>query len=159
DQQFDESTDVGVLVEQPPVEPRGLVVVTVVVVIAVLGAPHFVAHQGHGSAEREERQGQEILYLTVPERLDRAIVRWAFHAAVPAPVVIGAVAIVLAVPFIVLAVIGHEVIECKAVVARDEIDALLGLPFLVRIEIRTAEKAFREKRHGVVGAAKEIAYV
>jgi hypothetical protein len=37
----------------------------------------------------------------------------------------------------VLLVVRHQVIERKTVMARDKVDTLLRLPFLVGIEIRT----------------------
>ena len=74
----------------------------------------------------EQRDGQEILDLPVPQLLDCRIVGRTFDAAVPAAIVVGAVAVVLAVRFIVLLVVGDEIVEREAIVAGDEVDALLG---------------------------------
>ena len=97
DQQFDEPVHVGVLGEQRPVEPTGLVVLAVGVVVAVLRAPHFVTHDDHGHAQRKHGHRQEILDLAVAQLLDRGIVGRALHAAVPASVIVSSVAVVFAV--------------------------------------------------------------
>ena len=64
-----------------------------------------------------------------------------FDATVPAPVVVVAVAVVLFVGPVVLFVIAHQVVERKAVVAGDKVDALLGLARFVGIEVWAGKKA------------------
>ena len=54
------------------------------------------------------------------------VVGLSLHPAVPGEVVAGAVAVVLAVGFVVLAVVGDEIGEREAVVAGDEVDAAAG---------------------------------
>ena len=68
---FDESVDVGVPLEQAPVEPADLVVLAVGVVVAALRPAHLVAHQQHRRAGGEQRQREEVLDLAVAQRLDR----------------------------------------------------------------------------------------
>ena len=46
-EQGHEAMHIGVLRHQGPVEPARLVVLAVGVVVAALGAPHFVAHENH----------------------------------------------------------------------------------------------------------------
>ena len=58
-----------------------------------------------------------------------------FDAAVPAAVVVGAVAVVLAVGLVVLVVVGDQIVQREAVVAGHEVDALLGLALLVAVEL------------------------
>ena len=58
--------------------------------------------------------------------LDRGIVGGAFDAAIPASVVVGAVAVLLAVRLVVLLVVGDQIVQGEAVVTGDEVDALLG---------------------------------
>ena len=48
---FDETKNIGVLFQEAPVEPADFVVLAVGVVIALLGAPHLVAHQQHRHAQ------------------------------------------------------------------------------------------------------------
>src|SRR5262249_11692020 len=91
--------------------------------------------------------------------LDRGIRRGAFDAAVPAPVVVGAVAIALAVRFVVLPVERDEVVQREPVVAGHEVDAALGLALLVRIERRAAEHAADESLDRSLLTAEEAADV
>jgi len=49
-EQGHEAMDIGMLGYQAPVKPVEFAVMTVGVIIAVLCAPHFVAHQNHGSS-------------------------------------------------------------------------------------------------------------
>ena len=65
---------IRVLYEQRPIEPIRFVVLTVSVVVAVLRAPDFIAHQEHGKPKREQRDGHEILHLAVSESLNFRIV-------------------------------------------------------------------------------------
>ena len=68
---------------------------------------------------------EEILHLAIPQPLDRRVICWAFDAAIPTAVVVGAVAIVFAIRLVVLLVIGDEVIERESIVAGHKVDALL----------------------------------
>ena len=128
------------LLQQRPVEPTGFVVLAVGVVVAALGAPHFVAHHDHRHAQRQQGDGQKVLHLAVAQAFDRGIVGRAFDTAIPASVVVGAIAVVFAVRLVVLLVVGDQVIQGEAVVAGDEVDALLGLALLVPVNVGTAEQ-------------------
>src|SRR5262249_22789786 len=115
DEQAQEAVYVGVFLNQRPVEPAGLVVLAIGVVVAALCLPDFVGHQDHGHAQRQQGDRQVILHLAVAQPLHRQVVGRALHAAVPAAVVVGAVAVVLAVVLVVLLVVGDEVVEREAV--------------------------------------------
>src|SRR5262249_18461460 len=101
-------------------------VLAVRIVVAALRAPHLVAHQEHRDTQREERDRQEVLHLTVSQRVHSWIAGRALDPAVPAAVVVRAVAIALSVRLVVLVVVGHEIVQRESVVARDEVDALLA---------------------------------
>ena len=146
-QQAHEAVDVGVLLQERPVEPGGRVVVAVGVVVALLRAPDLVPHQDHGHAQRHQRESQVILHLAVAQPLDLGVLGRAFDAAVPAPVVVGAVAVVLAVRLVVLVVVGDEVVEREAVVAGHEVDALLGLALLVAVDLGAPDQPVRHAPH------------
>ena len=118
-----EAVHVGVPLDVRPVEPRDRVVVAVRVVVAALGAPDLVAHEQHRRARGEQREHEQVLDLARAERLDRGIVRRTLDAAVPAQVLVVAVAAVLAVRLVVLRVVRDEVLEREPVVAGDEVDA------------------------------------
>ena len=59
---------------QRPVDPRGLVVLAVGVVVAVLGAAELVAGQQHRRALRQEHRGQHGALQTDARGVDRRIV-------------------------------------------------------------------------------------
>ena len=124
DQLAGEPDEVRVLLGAGPVEPGDLVVLAVGVVVAVLGAAGFVAHDHHRHALRQQQERQEVSDLAGAQRLDRRVVGVAFDAVVPAVVVVVAVAVVFAVGLVVLAVVAHQVVEREAVVGGDEVDAV-----------------------------------
>jgi len=64
-QQSRKAMDAGMLLEQPPIEPIGFIVLAISVVVAMLGAAKFIAHQKHGQAKGEQGGGQEIFYLAI----------------------------------------------------------------------------------------------
>ena len=57
--------------------------------------------------------------------------------------------------FVVLVVVGDEVVEREAVVAGDEVDALLRLAFLVAVDLGAAEYAVGNACHRTRFAAEE----
>ena len=71
DQHLYEPMQVPVPVEQAPVEPADLVVLAIGVVVAVLRAAHFVAHQQHRRAERGQQHDDEVLHLAAAQRFRR----------------------------------------------------------------------------------------
>ena len=99
-----------------------------------------------GHAEREQRHGQQVLHLAVAQRFDLRIVGRPLDAAVPAAIVVGAVAVVLAVGLVVLAVVRHEIVQREAVVAGDEVHAGFGFALLVAVDLGAAEQAVGQAR-------------
>ena len=102
---------------------------------------------------------EEVLHLAVAQPLDGRVVGRPFDAAVPAAVVVGAVAVVFAVGLVVLVVVGDEVVEREAVVAGDEVDALLGLALLVAVDLGAADQPVGEAPDRARLAAEEVADV
>ena len=135
-----EAVDVGVALDQPPVEPDDLVVLAVGVVVSLLRPAGLVAHQQHRRAGGQQVDRKEVLDLAISQRLDLGVVGRPLDAAIPARILVGPVAIVLAVRLVVLAVVRDEVVQREAVVTRDEVDAVLGLAFLVAVDVRAAEQ-------------------
>src|SRR5690348_16521763 len=129
---------IRVLREQRPVEPIPFVVLTISVVVAVLSSPDFVAHQEHGKAKRKHGYGHEVLHLAGSESLNFGIRGWTLDTAVPAPIVIAAVAVFLTIGIVMLLVVRDQVIQCKSIVTRDEVHALLCLALLMPIDLMTA---------------------
>src|SRR5258705_13693953 len=124
DEDADEPSYVVVAAEQAPVEPGGVVVQAVRVVVPPLCAAHLVAHEQDGRPECEEDDGEEVLPLAIAQLLDGGVVGWALDSAVPGAVVVRAVAVLLAVGFVVLTIVRDQVVEREAVVGGDEVHAL-----------------------------------
>ena len=88
----------------------------------------------------------------------------AFSAAVPGIVAVRAVLVVFAVALVMLGVVGDQVVQGEAVVAGDEVDAVVGGAAVVAIQVRGTGKppahfgdvpgvALGETAHGVAEAA------
>ncbi len=112
-EQLHEAMQVGVLLEQRPIGPAHLIILAVGIVVATLGAADFVAHHKHRHPQRQECDREKVLHLSIAQALDSRVVAGTFDAAVPAPAVVGAVAVLLAVGFVVFVVIGDEVVEAR----------------------------------------------
>src|SRR5262249_61943371 len=80
-------------------------------------------------------------------------------SAVPAPIVLGAVPVALAVLRVVLVIVGDEVVEREPVVAGHEVDALLGLALLVPVDLRAAQQPVGHAADRARIAAGEAAHV
>jgi hypothetical protein len=78
--------------------------------------------QQHRHALAEQQRREEVALLPRPQRQHGGVVGVALDAAVPRPVVVGAVAAVLAVGVVVLLVVRDEVAQREAVVGGDEVD-------------------------------------
>ena len=67
DQLADEAVEVGVAVDQRPVDPTDLVVLAPGVVVALLGPEHLVAAQDHGHALRDQERRHQVAGLAGAE--------------------------------------------------------------------------------------------
>src|SRR5271167_2810027 len=94
-----------------PVQPTDFIVLAVGVVVALLGARHFVASENHGNAMRDQQNGDKVLALTRAQFVNRRVIGWPFDATIPTVVGVGAVGVVLAVGEVVLLVIGNEIVQ------------------------------------------------
>src|SRR5579884_3555763 len=121
---FAESEDALILLGTVPIEPANLIILAIRIDVALLGPPDFVACQQHRHSSREQENRHKILDLTFAQRLNSRIVNLSFNTTIPAQIVIVAIAVLLAVEFVMFFLIGHQVIEGKAIVAGDEIDAI-----------------------------------
>src|SRR6185369_15567581 len=97
--------------DQAPVEPRGFIVEAIGVIVAILGPPDLIPHQKHWHSQRKHGDREEVFYLSIAQLLDGDIAGFAFHATIPAAVIVSAVGTVLSVCLIVLLVVGNEVIQ------------------------------------------------
>ena len=63
DELLHEVEDFAIFGQQGPVKPAEFIVLAVGVVVAVLGAADFIAHEQHGDAQREQVEGEEVFDL------------------------------------------------------------------------------------------------
>src|SRR5882724_3631638 len=156
---FDEAMNFRMPRNGGPVEPRGFIVEAVRVVVATLRAADLIAHEQHGGAGREQRQREKVLDLTVAQLLGTVVLRRSLDTAVPAVINVVPVAIRLAVRLVVLVVVGNEVVQREAIVARDEVDALFRFAILRAIDVGAAENAGRKRSDGPLITLEEAAHV
>src|ERR1700722_9607015 len=119
-----ESKHLTVFLREAPIKPADFVVLAIRVIVATLGTSHLVASADHRNSQRHHHDGDEVFDLSPAQILDLLIIRRTFDAAVPAQVVIRTIPISFAVRFVVLTVVGNEVVEGKAVMAGNEVDAV-----------------------------------
>src|SRR6185295_356110 len=101
----------------------------------------------HRQTQREHRHGQKVPHLPVSQLLYRRIIGWALDTPIPASVVVRAIPVVFAVRLVMLFVVRDEVIECEAVVTGHEVHALLGIAFLMTVNLGAAEQPVSKGRH------------
>ena len=133
-----------VAVGSVPVEPGQLVVLAVGVVVARLGAAELVAAADHGHAMREEQGGEQVPLLASPQGEDAGVSGGSLGAAVPGPVVVGAVAVGFAVGVVVLSLVADEVDEGEPVMRGDEVDAGERGAAVVGVEVGAAGEPVAE---------------
>src|SRR5664279_383750 len=159
DEHLYESVDVRVLREQRPIEPARLVVLTIGVVVAMLRTPHLIPHERHRRSHSSQQQGEEVQDLSLTERLDPRIGRRALLTAIPAAIVINAVAIVLSVHLVVFGGVRDEIVQGESIMAGNEVDALLGLTLLVSVEVRATEQPRGEGRDHALVSLQEGTHI
>ena len=113
------------------------------VVVAALGAAALVAGGDHRDAGRQAQRGQQVRGLLAAQGHDLGVVGLALDAAVPGPVVVGAVAVVLAVGLVVLVVVGDQVAQREAVVGGDEVDRGVRRAPVVGVQVGGARQPGR----------------
>jgi hypothetical protein len=106
-----------------PVHPAKRVVLAISIVVAVLAVADLVPGQQQRHALRQHHARQQIAPQLPPQLENVGIVRRPFDPAIGTVVVVGAVAIVLAVGLVVLALVADEVGQGETVVDGDVVDA------------------------------------
>src|SRR5207247_396042 len=100
--------------------------------------------EDHRRAQGEEERREHVALLPPAQPSDQRVLGGPLRPAVPRRVVVRAVAVVLAVGLVVLLLVGDEVLQREAVVARDEVDALVRLSPVVLVEIAAPREAIAE---------------
>src|SRR5208283_4778721 len=108
------------------------------IVVAVLGAAYFISHQQHWCTDGQHVQHNEVFDLTAPQRIDPEILYRPFGTTVPTQVVVHAIAIALAILFIVLLVVRDQIVEGETIMTGYEIDTLLRFSIFMPIYVGTA---------------------
>src|SRR6201996_4484822 len=139
-----------------PVHPGDRVVLAVGVVVAALGAADLVPAQQHGHALGQQQRADQVAPLAGPQVVDGRVVGRALGPAVPGPVVVGAVPVVLAVGLVVLVVVGDQVVDGEAVVRGDEVDRRGRAPAVVLVQVGRAGDTGRELAQRAGLAAPEV---
>ena len=142
-----------------PVEPTGLVILTICIVVSLLRASNFISHEQHRGPNREQSEQEEVLDLLHAQTLDVLVSRRALDATVPAQIRVGAITIQLMVCLVVFEVVGDKIVEGKAVVARNEIDALSRRPVCCMIEVGAPGDTLSKLRNLVLISLDETANV
>ncbi len=130
-----------VLVEVRPVVPADLVVLAVGVVVPALRAADLVAAQQHRRALTQEQGRQEVPLLLASQGVDGGVVRLAFRAAVPGDVVVVPVVAAFLVGVVVFLLVRDGVAQGEAVVGGHEVDARVGFPAVVLVQVTAAGEA------------------
>src|SRR5215469_4588491 len=92
-----------------PVEPGSLIVLAIRVVVAALRASNLVSTKQHRHSERQQQCREKVALLTITQSVDLPIVGLPLYTVIRAVIGVGTVAIVRAVPVIVLVVVADEV--------------------------------------------------
>ena len=93
-------------------------------------------HKHHRRPLRDHERKHHVAHLALPQGIHTSITGLPFMPTVPAEVVIGPIAVLLTVRIIVLAIVGHQVIQGEAIVSNDEVDALVGFPACMLLKLR-----------------------
>src|SRR4051794_15180556 len=108
---------------QIPIDPTDFVVLAVRIVVAALRATKLIARLQHRHTLRQQYCGEQIANLTFAQLDYLLIFRRAFDATVPTQVVIVAITVVFEIGFVVLFVVGSDVVQREAVVTGDVVHA------------------------------------
>ena len=106
---------------------------------------HLIAHEQHRSPLRQKKNGEEIADLALTQSFNSEIISRPLRTAIPTIVLVVAVLIAFAIGFVVLVVVGDQIIEGEAVMGGDEVNAAHGIPV--------------ELGEGVKAAANDIAQI
>src|SRR5581483_11705059 len=105
----DEVGEVVILAEILPADPADLIVLAIGIVVAGLRVGDLVAGEDQRQALRQQQCGERILAKLPAQRDDIGIVGRSLMTAIIAVIVVGAVAIVLAVGLVVLLVVAEQI--------------------------------------------------
>src|SRR5947209_3528547 len=85
-----------------PIEPTYFIVLAIGIVVSPLSTPDLITCEQHGNALRKQDRCHEVPLLPCPKLVHFGIVGGTFNSAIPAPVIISPITILLAVGLVVL---------------------------------------------------------
>ena len=119
-----ESQQSRMFLNEGPVDPTGVIVLAIGIVITLLASTHLVAGQQHRRAVGQQQERHKVAGLAFAKLHHAGVLARAFHAAIPAQIVVATIAVSLPIALVMFVVVGHQVRQRKAVVAGDEVDAM-----------------------------------
>ena len=108
---------------QIPVDPAGLIVLAVGVVVATLRARKLVTERDHRHALRQGEGRQDVAHGSIAGFENGRIARRPLDPPVATEIVARAVLVVFAVRLVLLLLVTDQIVEGEAIVRRDEVDA------------------------------------
>lgn len=106
-----------------PKKPVDFIVLHVGVVIALSGVAILISHEKHRNALREKKSEEKVAHLPLSQLGDVRILCRSFNAAIPAVVLVVAVAVVFLIGEVVFLIVADQIAQSESVVRCDEIDA------------------------------------
>ncbi len=85
-------------------------------------------HQHHWRSLRHHEGQHHVAHLSLPQGIHSCITCLPLVPTVPAEVVIRPIPVLLTICVIVLAIVGHQVIQGEAIMGNNEVDALVWFP-------------------------------
>src|SRR5208337_2870575 len=125
---FEETENILISPELAPVQPSRFVVLVIGIIVAELRVKEFIPSSEHWDSVGQQQQAAEVLDLLPAQRQHgrgRAFVP--FVPTVPTVVVVHAILIVVTICPVMLAVVGDEIVQGKAVVRSQIVQALIGV--------------------------------
>src|SRR5436190_14221165 len=110
------------LADIAPAHPGNFIILAEGIVIAALRAAKLVTHLQHGRSVTEKQARKKCSTQAIAKVENSWIVGWALGAAVPTPIVVVTVLVILEIGFVMLLVVRDEIEEGEAVMGGDEID-------------------------------------
>ena len=153
-----EFEQVLLILVQIPVRPGDRIVLAVGVVVALLGARHFVAAADHRNALAEQQRGEHVAHLLLTKLVNILDGRRTFDTAVPRTIVAFTVPVALAVGLIMLLVVAHQIVHGEAVVRGDEVHGCDRSAAIDLIQVGTAHESAGEFRQRGRLRAPEVAH-
>ena len=109
-----EIVELPIPIDEPPVEPVRRIILTVRIIVSEAGLAELVTRVDQRGALAQHQQQPRVPPHLLPEKLDGLLPGRTLLAAVPAVVLVGTVAVILMILFVMLAIIGEDIHQTHA---------------------------------------------